>query len=252
MRELSLTKLSRTGVADSVPKEVLTLNSFSTIIDTKSARDFRAATLAILSLPASVTNFRKIKYLLYLSGFFVARHVLECSQDKIGEQSVSRVSVLSFSRNSQIETLSRETRSRHSRVIDNAAKLVNSDETNKEPSSFYNKTSQNLGYVDLRGRYMNYTLKLPLLEAMIFAACSREELESGISIDEFDELLWRKYQFVTGPSSAKLAEIETGFETFIPPSIFQENLQALSRNLEQLGFLNSYSDATQILRGGLQ
>jgi hypothetical protein len=99
---------------------------------------------------------------------------------------------------------------------------------------------------------MNYTLKLPLLEALIFAACSREELDNGISLDEFDVVLWKKYQFLVGPTSAKLAEAETGFETFIPPSVFQENLQSLSKNLEQLGFLNSYSDATQILRGGLQ
>jgi|688.fasta_scaffold13214_6 hypothetical protein len=252
MRELSLTKFSDTEVHDYAPKEVLTLNSFATTIDTNAARDFRSATLAILSLPDSVTNFRKTKYLLYLSGFFTARHVLECSQKKVEEQDASRVSVLSFSRNPQIETLSRETRSRHSRVVDNAVKMLHDGIPNREPSSFYNKTSQNLGFIDLRGRFMNYTLKLPLLEALIFAACSREELDNGISLDEFDVVLWKKYQFLVGPTSAKLAEAETGFETFIPPSVFQENLQSLSKNLEQLGFLNSYSDATQILRGGLQ
>jgi hypothetical protein len=232
------------------PKPVATLNQFGEIIDTKSAEDLRDATLNILRLPDSVSNNRKVKYLLYLSGFFVARHVLERSVEQLDVKRMSEVSVLSFSRNSQIETVSRETRSRHSRLINQGVRQANSDTQNSEPSSFYNKTLQNLGFIDLRGRYMNYTLKLPLLEALILATLTQEQLTDGISISQLDQILWEKYRFVIGPDSSSLAESEFAFESFIPPSFFQENLSALAERLEQLGFVSTYSDATQILKGG--
>ena len=233
---------------ENIPKPVATLKNFGKTIETKSAQDFRRATLNILRLPTSVTNNRKIKYLLYLSGFFVARHVLESSSAQLQISDSSDISLLSFSRNSQIETVSRETRSRHSRLIDQGVRAINGD--SKQASSFYNKTMQNLGFIDLRGRYMNYTLKLPLLEAMVLSTCSKEQLTDGINISELDELFWQNFHFVIGPSSAARAQSEVSFESFIPPSFFQENLSALAARLEQLGFVNTYSDATQILKGG--
>jgi hypothetical protein len=253
LRTTSLKKLQAEGsgmVGDSqhAPKPVATLKNFGDTIDTNSAQDFRDAVLNILRLPDTVTNNRKIKYILYLSGFFVARHVLETSSSQLDISTSSAVSLLSFTRNGQIETVSRETRARHSRLIDHGVRKFGGDE--KLATSFYNKTMQNLGFIDLRGRYMNYTLKLPLLEALILSTCSQEQLADGISISKLDELFWRKFQFVIGPSSSALAESERSFESFIPPSYFQENLAAFGARLEQLGFLNTYSDATQILKGG--
>ena len=250
LRSLSLDNIPNIDIDNHPPKPVVTLSEFGAVIDTKSAQDFRDATSNILSLPDSVSNNRKIKYLLYLSGFFVARHVLERSLTQLDVSPMSEVSLLSFSRNSQIETVSRETRSRHSRLIDQGVRKVNEEKLNSEPCSFYNKTLQNLGFIDLRGRYMNYTLKLPLLEALILATCTHEQLTDGIQISELDEILWKKYRFITGPKSSSLAESEIAFESFIPPSLFQQNLSSLAGRLEQLGFVNTYSDATQILKGG--
>jgi hypothetical protein len=114
--------------------------------------------------------------------------------------------------------------------------------TLKDTRSFFTSTMATVGGLNAPTGIRHFTIKLPLAEAFVNAA-----LPPGttMTFDRFcHEVLLGRYRLIGDERSAS----EAGLDTTIDRAEFKENSEAFARQLQSLGLLLEYSDATRLVR----
>jgi hypothetical protein len=107
---------------------------------------------------------------------------------------------------------------------------------------FFTQTLSNVGALNAHVGARHLTLQLPLLEALV---CATVAPNKEVPFEDFCDTLFEDYRMVTGPrppgGTGPLSRIDT--------ADFRENSQQLARDLEGMGLLTAYSDATRMVHG---
>ncbi|HEY4346868.1 MAG TPA: hypothetical protein VGM80_04705 [Gaiellaceae bacterium] len=128
------------------------------------------------------------------------------------------------------------------RQFEGVARGSASGSTLKDTRAFFTSTMASVGGINAPTGIRHFTVKLPLAEALVNAA-----LPPGatITFDRFcSEILYARYGLVGDERSASAA----GLDTTIDRAEFKENSEAFARQLQSLGLLLEYSDATRLIR----
>jgi hypothetical protein len=109
--------------------------------------------------------------------------------------------------------------------------------------SFFTQTLATVGALNAMTGSRFLTLQLPLLEAIVCAALPPGE---EVRFDEFCfDHLWSRYRLVVDHRSAA----STGMTNRIDAADLTENADQLATDLNSLGLLTAYSDATRMVHG---
>jgi hypothetical protein len=112
----------------------------------------------------------------------------------------------------------------------------------KDTRAFFASTMATVGALNAPTGIRHFTVKLPLAEALVNAA-----LPPGttMTFDRFcNRVLYDDYGLVGDEQSAASA----GLDATIDRAEFKENSEAFARQLQSLGLLVEYSDATRLVR----
>lgn len=208
-----------------------------------------------------VVRAKKVELLMLWVPYCIARHQLDIAADIVGrEPMLLPISVVP--RNTPIRQVARRELDYARSLVEEGLRLqaermaedASTDDTNvyhalatkrrwQSPYlGFFTQTLSNVGALNAHAGVRHLTLQLPLLEALVCAV-----LPPGheLPFEDFCDLLFRNYRMVTGPKkpggSGPLGRIDT--------TDFRDNAQQLARDLEALGLLTSYSDATRMVHG---
>jgi hypothetical protein len=110
------------------------------------------------------------------------------------------------------------------------------------PRSFFSETLAAVGALNATGGRRHFTLKPPMLEALVAATLEPgEEME----FQDFCNELSVRYAIYADPISAQSAELTLDIDT----GVFDANARALRGQLTAIGLLTHYSDATSLVHG---
>lgn len=211
----------------------------------------------------TTTRSKQVEMLMHWLPYCLARYQLDVSA-KICGSPVPKLPVAQLQRPTPIRRLARQELERARSMIDRA--LIHSsveltgataDPARKatleglskhrnwrEPSlSFFTQTLATTGALNAHTGSRHLTAKLPLLESMVSAS-----LEPGES-QEFDEFcfhtLYQKFGLVFDKRSAT----DAGLITVVDAGDFASNSNQLAFDLNGLGLLSEFSDATRMIHG---
>jgi hypothetical protein len=126
---------------------------------------------------------------------------------------------------------------------DIARRATTSRTTMKSARAFFASTMWGVGAVNAATGIRHFTLRLPMLEALVAAGIAPD---CDMQYTEFCyEVLHRRYGLVLDGRSGRSSELGDHIDT----AEFEENAEVLARHLTALGLLTEYSDATRIVRG---
>ena len=109
--------------------------------------------------------------------------------------------------------------------------------------AFFSSTLADIGFLNaLKGR-QHYSLKLPMIEAIVLAVI---EPQRQVPFESFcSDILFQRLSLVIDEKSAELDPIGDQVDL----TEFQENRESFAKKLRSLGMLNEFSDATRMVGG---
>jgi hypothetical protein len=106
---------------------------------------------------------------------------------------------------------------------------------------FFSTTMACVGALNHNTGLRHYTLKLPLLEAIVYATVDSGE---PVPFEGFcSEILFRRLGLVVDPHSGQKA----GVTVWVDNEDLEVNAKGLADRLESLGLITSFSDATKMV-----
>lgn len=212
---------------------------------------------------------KRVEYLMHWVPYCIARHQLELAHreldlkpepivvDIAGVPGLRRESRRSFDRHRRfiVDAL----RARAVRTADAVGGqesadvyrgLVEGSQTwNEGVGDFYAATMAVIGGVNHNSGLRHYTLKLPLLEAMIIASIDSTDAYEGIPFSKFCyDVLYRRFGLVIDVQSGSKAAITS----WVDNGDLKSNEDGLATLLEALGLLTALSDATRLVGGNVR
>jgi hypothetical protein len=213
-----------------------------------------------ISSRQSMSRAKRIELLMHFVPYCMVRHQLDCACSVLDQASFDIPASL-VDRPSPVRQLARKKHDSARGLISEALTAVliahceTLDPSEAEeilaktskpdlwhvPLGFFSASMATAGALNAHTGKRHFTLKLPLIEALVAASL---EPEQEIELDEFfRELLFGRYGLVIDEHSAR----EVGLTNEIDSGEFSENKEQLVRDLRGLGMLREYSDATRLV-----
>jgi hypothetical protein len=207
---------------------------------------------------------RRVELLMYWVPYCVARYQLDVASGILGHEP----EVIPFDQRPNANTIRRASQRLLSRVpgiIGDAlavtAERLASDATDqerrhayekiardsssgsmlKDTRAFFTSTMAAIGQLNAPTGIRHFTMKLPLAEAMVNAAVAPG---ATMTFDRFcGEVLYGRFRLVGDDRSASAAALDMTIDR----AEFRDNSEAFARQLQSLGLLLEYSDATRLV-----
>ncbi len=251
---------SADAVKPSVFEDVVDLITHSPTRDSRWVELIRAGTSRILRAPTQ--RARKVDYLLHWLPYCLARHLVDLAFRALDEEPspvpvdsaaggvIRRASQHQFvqHRNSLrmavIHAAGQEPSSEARKRIhtqDVSGKSGGIDETLNSVGNFFATTMACVGALNHNTGLRHYTIKNALLEAIVHAT-----IDAGhqIPFETFcTEILYRELCLVVDSASGRM----TGISIWVDNEDLERNEQGLVKQLESLGLITNFSDATRMV-----
>ena len=205
---------------------------------------------------------KQIELLMLWVPYCIARHQLDRAA-QIAKRSQMVLPVALVQRNSPVRHVARRELTRSRSLVDEALKVQATIEAKQALDAgerdvfgrlvegrtwrtpmlgFFTQTLATVGGLNAFSGSRYYTMQLPLMEALVVAS-----LEPGeeMRFDDFcEEVIWGRYRMVVNEKAEA-----SGAVSRIDSAELAENGQQLAADLEGLGLLTAYSDATRMVHG---
>ena len=216
----------------------------------------------ILTDPVSPVA-KKIDHLMYWIPFCLAKHMVARAFKSMGQESPAVP--VDMGAEGELRRLSRDRLFRDRNSLEEAVFYRASLEEPESPVSvrlkdkdfpagksngrksieamadFYIATMADIGALNQNAKSGFYTLKLNLLETIVYATVDRED---SISFDSFcTDVLYEKLELVVDPSSGQKSQSIN----WVDNEDLERNKKGLADRLEALGLITSFSDATRMV-----
>lgn len=210
-----------------------------------------------------VVRAKKVELLMLWVPYCIARHQLDRGSAILNRDPMN-LPVSLVQRNSPVRQAARRELDHARGVVDEALRRqaeIQLDEAIGSPEAehyerlkgartwrqpmlgFFTQTLATVGALNAHSGSRYLTLQLPLLEAMVCAS-----LEPGVEMrfdDYCREVLWGRYNLIVDGQ----ADVPRGPTSRIDALDLAENGECLAQDLEGLGLLTAYSDATRMIHG---
>ena len=237
-----------------------TVPDWNPALETNWSELLRSGTDDILA--GSLMRPKKVEHLMHWVPYCMARHQLELAHRELGHE--QRAFPVDVSVGGTLRRESRRAFDRHRRYVyealrQRAARFASSEQTDEhdrpvyldlidESSSqkwntgsgdFYAFTLAVIGGINHNTGPRHYTIKLPLLEAIVAATVEGPE---GVPFSEFCfDILYKRLGLIVDQRSGADSEITM----WIDNGLLKRNEEGLSRLLAALGVMTALSDATR-------